>query len=145
MNEGEGSGATDHNMTVSTIHETSTWKEWYGHGRLHDGDKRALSIGFCTDGVNPFAKEKASYSMWPIVLFPLNFPAHIRKLSSSMMLVGIIPGPKEVKCIDPYLKIVADDIASLNGIKMYDAYDDCTFELKAALLLHVSSHLFFYY
>ena len=58
-------------------------------------------------------------------------------LSSSMMMVGIIPGPKEVQSIDPYLEIVTDDIASLNGIKMYDAYDKCDFELKASLLLHV--------
>ena len=136
LNDGEGSGSTDQ-TTISTIHETSIWKEWYSHRGFHKGDKQALSLGFCTDSVNPFAKEKATYSMWPIVLFPLNFPAHIRKLSSSMMMVGIIPGPKEVQCIDPYLDIVADDIASLNGIKMYDAFDDCHFELKASLLLHV--------
>ena len=61
--------------------------------------------------------------MWPIVLFPLNLPAHVRKLSSSMMLVGIIPGPKEMKCIDPYLDVIADDIKVLNGIEMYDAYN----------------------
>lgn len=54
-----------------------------------------------------------------------------------MVMVGIIPGPKEVKCIDPYLDIIANNIASLNGIKMYDAFDDCHFELKASLLLHI--------
>ena len=137
LNDEEDSDTTDQTMAISTIHDTSTWKEWYGHHGIHNGDKRALSLGFCTDGINPIAKEKVSYSMWPIVLFPLNFPAHIRKLSSSMMMVGIIPGPKEVKCIDPYLEIVADDIASLNGMKVYDACDDCEFELKASLLLHV--------
>ena len=122
---------------VSTIHETSTWKEWYSHHGIHDGDQRAISFGICTDGVNPFAKEKVNYSMWPIVLFPLNLPAHVRKLSSSMMLVGIIPGPKEMNCIDPYLDVVADDIKSLNGVEVYDAYNDCVFKLKASVLLHV--------
>ena len=57
---------------------------------------KGLYRGMCTDGVNPFSTEKVNYSMWPNVLFPPNFPAHVRKLSSSMMLVGIIPGPKEM-------------------------------------------------
>ena len=88
LKDGEGSSAACHDQisNVSSIHETSTWKEWYGHRRFHDEDKRALSFGFCTDGVNPFAKEKASYSMWSIVLFPLNLPAHTRKVSSPMMM-----------------------------------------------------------
>ena len=81
---------------------------------MTEGDQRALSFGISADGVNTFAKEKVHYSTWPIVLFPLNFPEHIRRLSSSMMLVGIIPGPKEVHNIDLYLDIVSSDVASLN-------------------------------
>lgn len=130
-------GSSTQSKMVSTIHETNIWKGWYSSGGIYDGDQRAVSFGMCTDGVNPFAAEKVNYSMWPIVLFPLNFPAHVRKLSSSMMLVGIIPGPKEMLNIDPYLDIVVDDVTALNGVEMYDAYNGCVFKLKATVLLHV--------
>ena len=105
-------------ISLSTIHESSAWKEWYKNDGIFDGDERAVALGICADGVNPFAKEKNSYSMWPIVLFPLNFPAKIRKSSSSMLLAGIIPGPKEARYIDPYMEIVAGDVASVNGVEM---------------------------
>ena len=62
-----------------------------------------MSFGICADGLNPFSKEKVSYSMWPIVLFPLNLPGSVRKLSTSLMLAGIIPGPREANNIDPYM------------------------------------------
>ena len=54
-----------------------------------------------------------------------------------MMLVSIIPGPKGMLNIDPYLDIVVDDVTALNGIELYDAYDGCIFKLKATVLLHV--------
>ena len=123
--------------TFSSIHDTYTWKDWYSADGIHSGDKRAVSFGMCTDGVNPFSKEKVNYSMWPIILFPLNFPPNIRRLFSSMMLVGIIPGPKEMSSIDPYMKIVVEDVKALNEVEMYDAYKKCTFKLKATILLHV--------
>lgn len=123
--------------SVSTIHNTDTWKEWYSDQGIHKGDRKALSLGICSDGLNPFAKEKSTYSMWPIVIFPLNFPSSIRRVSSSMFLVGIIPGPKEMKNIDPYMSIVAEDIKGLNGMEVYDAKEKCTFKLKATVCLHV--------
>ena len=59
---------------VSSIHETETWKSWYNTSGIHCGEQRAISFGICTDGLNPFSKEKGIYSMWPIILFPLTFP-----------------------------------------------------------------------
>ena len=130
-------GSSTQSKVVSMIHKTNTWKGWYSSGGINDGDQRAIIFGMCTNGVNPFTAEKVNYSMWPIVLFPLNFPAQVRKLSSSMMLVGIIPGPKEMLNIDPYLDIVIVDIAALNGVDMCDAYNGCVFKLKAAVLLRI--------
>ena len=114
---------------ISSIHKTSTWNDWYKANGIHHGDDRAVSFGLCTDGLNPFSKEKVEYSMWPIVLFPLNFPANVRKLPSSLMLVGIIPGPNKMKDINPYL--------GLNGLEMYDAHNKCTFTLQANILINI--------
>ena len=107
---------------VQTLHDTEMWKSLYSDCGVFKGDKRAVVFGLCTDGLNPFSREKSSYSMWPIILFPLNFPSSLRKLSSSMMLVGIIPGDKQMNDINPYMEIVADDVKSLNGLDFYDAH-----------------------
>lgn len=34
----------------------------------------------CTDGVNPFAHNKVTYSMWPIMLTLLNLLPHYRDI-----------------------------------------------------------------
>ena len=89
------------------------------------------------DGLNPFAKEKVSYSMWPIMMFPLNLPSSIHKLSSTLMPAGIIPGPKEPKNIDPYIEVVVDDILNLNDIQVYDALDKAMFKVQSNIILYV--------
>ena len=96
-----------------------------------------IALGLCADGLNPFAKEKNSYSMWPVFLFILNLPAQMWKKPDSMLLTGIIPGPSEPKDIDPYVDIVVDDISRLNGVKVYDGYRDEHFNLIVNVVLQV--------
>ena len=62
----------------------------------------------CTDGVNPFAHNKVTYSMWPIMLTLLNLPRKSRNRFGSIMLQGIIPGngTKEMYNINPYIDIM---------------------------------------
>ena len=64
---------------------------------MFGGDKRGISLAFCTDDVNPIAHNKVAYTMWPIMLTLLNLPRSMRKLFASIMLVGIVPsnGSKE--------------------------------------------------
>ena len=123
--------------SASSIHNSTAWKEWYAPEGIFQGDKQAVPLGICLDGVNPFSKENVSYSMWPILLFPLNLPDQIRKSSGSMMLAGIIPGPNEPREFDPYLDIIVDDILSLNNVEMYDAHNKSAFKLKTNILLHI--------
>lgn len=87
--------------------------------------------------MNPFSKEKVTYSMWPIVLTILNLPRHIRNLPGSMLLVGMIPGREEPKRMDPYLDILVDEILQLNGSQFYDSYQKEHFKLSIDILLHV--------
>ena len=101
---------------VRSIHESTGWKTWYSSEGVFKGDHRGLVFAFCTDGLNPYAHEKTSYSMWPIFLIPLNLPHHMRMKVGSMLLMGIIPGPKEPNDLDPYIDIVVDDIMDLSKI-----------------------------
>ena len=100
------SDATSDSDVVSNLHQSPGWKELYEK----TGDARALSLSLCTDGMNPFSKEKTKYSMWPIQIACLNLPHHIRYQPGSMMLIGIIPGPEEPKAVDTYLSVLVEEI-----------------------------------
>lgn len=54
--------------------------------------ERTVFLQSSTDGMNPFNKNKTSYSMWPITLAMLKLPQQIRYLFGRLLLVGIIPG-----------------------------------------------------
>ena len=122
---------------VSDIHQSDAWLSQYQEDGLFQGDPRGVSFSLCTDGTNPFSKEKVSYSMWPISLTILNLPCYIRNLPSSMVLAGIIPGKSEPQHLDPYIEILVDEILSLSGKKCYDAYRDEYFEMKVDILMNV--------
>ena len=77
--------------SIYDIHQSTAWNDAYRVGGLFGGDKRGISLAFCTDGVNPFAHNKVAYSMWPIMLTLLNLPRSMRNLFASIVLVGIVP------------------------------------------------------
>ena len=62
-------------------------------------------IYICTDGMNPFSREKVEYSMWPIVVTVQNLPRNIRYLP-----VSIVPGKLEPKNMDPYLDVFVEEV-----------------------------------
>ena len=121
------------------IHQSSGWKNAYCNTGLFEGDPRGLSLALCTDGVNPFAHNKVSYSMWPIMLTLLNLPRRIRNHFGSILLVGIIPsnGSHEPKSLNPYLEILVDELLELSNSKLFDSYQGAPFTCKLAVLLCV--------
>ena len=96
--------------SLQDIHEKDMWKGMFAFNGRYKGDPRVLSLSLCTDGLNPFSKERTSYSIWPIMLKVLNFPSHIRANFKSLILMGIIPGRREPRKIDPYLDLLVEDI-----------------------------------
>ena len=50
---------------ISSIHQSKAWNDWCDG--TFNSDDRAIALGLSADGLNPFAKEKNSYSMWPII------------------------------------------------------------------------------
>ena len=123
--------------SVDDIHYSVAWKDAYE--RIFGGDPRGISLALCTDGVNPFKRDRVSYSMWPIMLTLLNLPRSIRNSFSSMFLVGIVPpnGPKEPYTLDPYLEILVDEILMLSNKTIFDAYVNSPFTLKIHLMSYV--------
>lgn len=130
------SEATSSNLVVD-IHQSEVWKTLYAKDGLYHGDSRGLSLGICTDGLNPFSKERATYSMWPIVISVLNFPRHLRNRPGSLLLSGIIPGRSEPKNTDPYLELIVEELSELNGSKCWDSYQNEEFCLQASIQLHI--------
>ena len=70
--------AASSSSVIDDIHQSPAWHSKYGKGGEFENDPRALSLAFCTDGLNPFAHENVSYSMWPITVSILNLPSSIR-------------------------------------------------------------------
>lgn len=131
-------GEHANNMTsISDLHQSDTWKSLYSVDGHFKGDPRGICLSLCTDGTNPFSKEKISYSMWPITLTILNLPFHIRNLPRSIVLAGIIPGKSEPQNIDPYIEILVDEIVSLNSLQCYDGYQEEYFDIKIDILFHI--------
>ena len=101
-------------------------------------DPWGLRFGLCLDSTNPFSKEKSTYSMWPIIvsLMNIDLPWNLCFLLGFTQLVRIIPGKHEPKNTDAYLSLLVDELQSLDGCVLFDAFQNNTFQLRTRLLLH---------
>ena len=131
------SSDSEHSTVVNDIHQSVTWKNLYSADGAYKGDVSAVSFSLCTDGMNPFSKEKVAYSMWPITLSILNLPSHIRTKFGSLLLVGIIPGSKEPRNMDPYLQLVIEDVRSFSSYEIIDSYRNIPIRLQASIVLNI--------
>ena len=135
--EEQATAVNNGSTLVRNIHDSKAWTDLYAiTGKFH-GERRSLTFALCLDGVNPFAKEKISYSMCPMILVPLNLPQYCRNSSQSLMLTGIIPGPAEVKNTDPYIDVLVDELLQINGSTVYDSYRNEYFNLEITILLNI--------
>ena len=126
---------------ASDIHHSEAWKSLYSSTGIFTGDSRSLSFAVCLDGLNPFSREKNSYSTCPIILTILNLPPYVRRQAGSMMLTGLIPGPREPKNTNPYVDVLVDDIMHLNTLTIHDGYKQDTFSLKANIVLNIFDYV----
>lgn len=131
--------SVERNGKIFDIQQSRAWDAAYGHGGVFGEDPRGISLAMCTDGVNPWAHNKVTYSMWPIMLTLLNLPRHLRNRFSSILLVGIIPGngTKEAHNLNPYIDIMVDELLELSCSTLFDAYRNAPFECKVSILLYI--------
>ena len=119
------------------LHESLGWKSAYSIDRVFQGDPRGISLALSSDGVNPFAHNKVTYSMWPIMLTLLDLSRHMRNRFAGILLVGIVPsnGSQEPYSLNSYLDILVDEVLELSSSSLYDAYSNTPFKCKIAILL----------
>ena len=108
---------------VYDIQQSHAWKHAYSSDGPYRGDVRGISLALCADGVNPFHVNRVFY------------PCSIcHGISGNMMLVGIIPGPKEPLSMNSYVDNLVDELLEL---EIYDAYKKEMFNLRVNILSYV--------
>lgn len=100
-------------------------------------DPRNLRLGLSSDGFNPFGDLSSRHSCWPVILVTYNLSPLLCMSKENLILTLLIPGPKQPgNDIDVYLAPLIDDLKELwvNGVSVYDAFTQSTFNLRAILM-----------
>lgn len=94
-------------------------------------ESHTLALTLSTDGVQN-VRQKSS-SVWPILLTILNLPPELR--ARNMMIVGLIPGPREPAVFSSFFDhLLADlNLLSTTGVRAYDGDRNVYFQLRAHL------------
>lgn len=99
-------------------------------------DPRNLRLAVASDGFNPFGNFSTTYSMWPVLVTPLNLPPWECVNPSNCLMSLLIPGPASPgKDFDLFLEPLIEELLELwKGVRTYDAFSDSMFDLHAAVL-----------
>lgn len=113
-------------------------KAWKHFDKEHKADPRNLRLSVATDGFNPFGNFSSTYSMWPVLVTPLNLPPWECTDSSNCFMSLLIPGPRSPgKDFDLFLEPLIDELLQLwDGVKTRHVLlpRGDTFNLRAAVL-----------
>ncbi|XP_039851410.1 uncharacterized protein LOC120709835 [Panicum virgatum] len=112
------------------------WKDFDETFKSFADDPRSLRLGIATDGFNPFGQMSNSYSIWPVIVVPYNFPPWMCMDQSNYMLALLIPSKKSPgKDFHVFMQpLIAYLIELWKGVKTYDAVEGKDFSLRAAIL-----------
>jgi len=100
-------------------------------------DSRNIRLAFATDGFNPYRTQSISYSIWPGICIPYNFPPSMCMKQSNFILSLLIPGKHAPGSdMDVFLQPLVDDLLDMfvKGVRTYDASKGEYFQLRAAVL-----------
>ena len=127
---------------IEGIQDGEMWKNWFGTGGIFDGCREgALPIALAADSVNCNQNKKFPDSLVPVVLPLLSMQEKYRDiLGFGTILSALIPGykGKEAKSFDPTFCVIVDELMSLTGSTMYNAYLGAPIKIKLALLLYLA-------
>ncbi|CAG8578994.1 10212_t:CDS:2 [Cetraspora pellucida] len=102
---------------LGNIYDEKIWKEFLdeeGHPFfVEDNADIRIGLALNVDWYTPYSYVKRSCA--PIYMTILNFPRHIRYRNENLILVGIIPGPKEpnTKQLQNYLQPMVNELKQL--------------------------------
>ena len=117
------------------VYDGDVWKEFLCvQGRPFLSQSNTLALVLNVDWFRPF--EQSQYSVGVIYFTILNLPREVRYLPKNIIVVGIIPGPKEPeKVMNTFLQpLVADLQALWEGIYMSTPSQSLPVRIRAALL-----------
>lgn len=95
-----------HHNILSDIYDGRVWQSFQQDGYIQNGNDLALMLN--VDFFQPFKHVK--YSVGVIFLCILNLPREERYKRGNIILVGLIPGPKEPKSLNTYLEPMVDEL-----------------------------------
>ncbi|KAL0433743.1 UNVERIFIED_CONTAM: hypothetical protein Slati_2708600 [Sesamum latifolium] len=97
----------------SMVHPSNA-EAWRHFDRTHPdfpAESRNVRLRLCTDGFAPHGQYDRTYSCWPIILTPYNFPPEMCMSSEYMFLTMVIRGPSNPKrLIDIYLEPLIEEL-----------------------------------
>ncbi|KAL3638393.1 hypothetical protein CASFOL_017764 [Castilleja foliolosa] len=117
--------------------DSTAWKEFDKEYPGFAADPRNVRLALATDGFNPFGNMSTSYSMWPVILAPLNLPPWDCMKDPFLFLSLLIPGKHSPgKDIDVYMRPLIDELKELfvEGADTFDVSGKKTFRMHASIL-----------
>eukprot|EP00889_Picochlorum_renovo_P006409 jgi/Picre1/33439/NNA_008763.t1 len=101
---------------------TSEWFKWIKERESTAGDDTTSIWSIGVDGSQPFGRKAHSCTL--IVLKCEDMAPEGRYLSCNTRLLGIIPGPKEPKNLNPFLCFIGEEFERLRSSPMEYQYDE---------------------
>ncbi|KAL3651956.1 hypothetical protein CASFOL_004958 [Castilleja foliolosa] len=117
--------------------DSAAWKDFDRDYPQFAAEPRNVRLALATDGFNPFGDMSTSYSMWPVILAPLNLPPWDCMKDPFLFLSLLIPGKNSPgKDIDVYLRPLVDEVKELfiDGADTFDVFVKKTLKLHASIL-----------
>ncbi|KAL3639371.1 THO complex subunit 7 [Castilleja foliolosa] len=117
--------------------DSTAWKEFDKEYPGFAADPRNVRLALVTDGFNPFGNMSTSYSMWPVILAPLNLPPWDCMKDPFLFLSLLIPGKHSPgKDIDVYMRPLIDELKELfvEGADTFDVSGKNTFRMHTSIL-----------
>ena len=110
--------------------------------QLVPNDARNLRLVVATDGFNPFGNFSTTYSMWPMLVMPLNLPPWECVNPANCFMSLLIPGPKSPeKDFNVFLEPLIEELLQhWSGVMTYDAASRRKFKLYAAMLCSINDY-----
>ena len=117
--------------------DSLAWKDFDSEFPWFANDPRNVRLALAADGFNPFGNLSTTYSMWPVLLAPLNLPPWDCMKQPFFMLSLLIPGKNSPgKDIDVYLQPLIEELKELwvQGVETFDVSTKKNFQMHVAVL-----------
>ena len=114
---------------MADIYDGTIWQSFQNfEGQDFLSNKYCFGLMLNVDWFNPF--KHVEYSVGAMYLAILNFPRHLRYKKENMILIGIIPGPREPSLhmnsyLEPVVRVVAVMERYRDGYTRWDSNCAC--------------------